>query len=66
MCPHCRIVVYSPQIIENYSLQSGEGVSISFVIIWLLGDLFSLGGALLAKLIPTIIILAAYVSNSGH
>ncbi|EIN12730.1 PQ-loop-domain-containing protein [Punctularia strigosozonata HHB-11173 SS5] len=58
----CWIVVYSPQIIENYRLQSGEGISIGFVIIWLLGDLFSLGGALLARLIPTIIILALYYS----
>jgi solute carrier family 66 (lysosomal lysine-arginine transporter), member 1 len=57
-----RIVVYSPQIIENYRLQSGEGVSIGFVVIWLLGDLFNLGGAILAKLIPTVIILALYVS----
>lgn len=28
-----------PQIQENYVLQSGEGLSIFFVIIWLLGDL---------------------------
>lgn len=28
-----------PQIQENYALQSGEGLSIFFVFIWLLGDL---------------------------
>ncbi len=57
-----RIVVYSPQIIENYQLKSGEGLSVFFVLIWLAGDLCNLLGALLAGLLPTIIILAAYVS----
>ncbi|KZP31494.1 PQ-loop-domain-containing protein [Athelia psychrophila] len=58
----CWIVVYSPQILENYQLQSGEGLSVFFVIIWLLGDLCNLGGALLAGLLPTVIILALYYS----
>src|SRR5882762_8708375 len=59
-----RIVVYSPQIIENYKLKSGEALSILFIIIWLLGDLCSLVGASMAGLLPTIIILAVYVSHS--
>ncbi len=58
-----RLVVYSPQIIENYQLQSGEGLSVSFVLIWLVGDLCNLSGALLAGLLPTIIILGVYVST---
>jgi len=58
----CWIVVYSPQILENYHLQSGEGLSVFFVLIWLVGDLTNLFGALLAGLLPTIIILAAYYS----
>lgn len=58
-----RIVVYSPQIYENYTLQSGEGLSVPFVVIWLLGDLFNLVGAALAGLLPTVIILALYVSK---
>lgn len=33
-----------------------------FVLIWLAGDLANLSGAVLAGLLPTIIILAAYVS----
>ena len=57
-----RVVVYSPQIIENYQLKSGEGLSVFFVVIWLAGDLANLFGATLAGLLPTIIILAAYVS----
>lgn len=40
-----RIVVYSPQIVENYKLKSGEGLSVPFVVIWLLGDLCNLIGA---------------------
>ncbi|EKM51810.1 uncharacterized protein PHACADRAFT_262162 [Phanerochaete carnosa HHB-10118-sp] len=56
----CWVVVYSPQIIENYQLKSGEGLSVFFVLIWLAGDLANLFGAILAGLLPTIIILAAY------
>jgi len=56
-------VVYSPQIYENYSLQTGEGLSIVFVIIWLLGDLCNVTGAILAHLLPTVIILGFYVSS---
>ena len=57
--------MYSPQIYENYSLQSGEGLSVPFVVIWLLGDLANLTGAILAGLLPTVIILAVYVSTVG-
>jgi len=56
----CWIIVYSPQLYENYALQSGEGLSILFVVVWLLGDLFNLLGAVAAGLLPTIIILALY------
>ncbi|KAI0770483.1 PQ-loop-domain-containing protein [Fomes fomentarius] len=58
----CWLVVYSPQIVENYQLQSGEGLSVSFVLIWLIGDLCNLTGAAIAGLLPTIIILGAYYS----
>ncbi|KAF8158868.1 hypothetical protein K438DRAFT_1909956 [Mycena galopus ATCC 62051] len=57
-----RIIVYSPQIYENYSLQSGEGLSVIFVVVWLLGDLCNLFGAALAHLLPTVIIIAVYYS----
>lgn len=59
-----RIVVYSPQLIENYQLKSGEGISILFVYIWFAGDIANLFGAVLAGLLPTIIILAIYVSTT--
>ncbi|KDQ62298.1 hypothetical protein JAAARDRAFT_30194 [Jaapia argillacea MUCL 33604] len=56
----CWIVVYAPQIFENYQLQSGEGLSVPFVIIWLLGDLGNLSGAVMADLLPTVILLGVY------
>lgn len=59
-----RLIVYSPQIYENYTRKSGEGLSIAFVVTWLLGDLFSLVGAIIADLIPTVILLALYVSDT--
>lgn len=55
-------MVYSPQILENYRLKSGEALSVLFVVVWLLGDLCNLVGAALADLLPTVIILALYVS----
>ena len=58
-----RIVVYSPQIYENYSLQSGEGLSILFVVIWLLGDACNLVGAIMGGLLPTVVLLGLYVSR---
>jgi len=54
------VVVYSPQIYENFVLKSGEGLSIAFIVIWLAGDLCNLAGAWTAGLLPTMIILAAY------
>lgn len=54
------VVVYSPQIFENFSLKSGEGLSIAFIVIWLAGDLCNLVGAWIAGLLPTVIILAGY------
>lgn len=63
MCSGPRLVVFLPQIIENYQRQSGEGLSVFFIVIWLIGDLCSLSGAILAHLLPTIIILATYVSD---
>ena len=56
-----RLVVYSPQIYENFALKSGEGLSIAFVVIWLVADLCNLVGASIAGLLPTVIILAGYV-----
>jgi len=60
------MIVYSPQIIENYNLQTGEGLSATFVIIWLAGDFFNLIGAVMAVLQPTVVLLAVYYTVCDH
>lgn len=56
----CWVVVFSPQIIENFRRGSAEGLSIVFIIIWLAGDVFNILGAILQGVLPTMIILAVY------
>ncbi|CAI8510009.1 unnamed protein product [Hanseniaspora opuntiae] len=46
---YCWIVVFLPQIYENYSRGSSEGLSIEFIIIWLIGDIFNVLGFCSAK-----------------
>lgn len=56
----CWVVVFSPQIIENFRRSSAEGLSMEFLVIWLLGDFFNIIGAVLQRVLPTMIILAVY------
>jgi uncharacterized protein with PQ loop repeat len=49
-----------PQLIENYRLGSAEGISLTFLFIWFLGDIANLAGALWAGLVPTVTALAIY------
>nr|UJH94605.1 Rtc2 [Starmerella bombicola] len=56
----CWIIVFTPQIYENWRRQSSDGLSLAFVVIWLLGDLFNVFGALLQNVLPTMIVLAIY------
>ena len=56
----CWVVVFSPQIIENFRRSSAEGLSLSFLVIWLTGDVFNVIGGLLQGVLPTMIILALY------
>lgn len=56
----CWLVVFSPQIIENFRRRSGEGLSLSFLVIWLAGDVFNVLGAVLQHVLPTMLILALY------
>lgn len=53
-------MVFSPQIIENFRRRSAEGLSIQFVVVWLLGDIFNILGAVLQGVLPTMLILAIY------
>ena len=61
----CWLVVFSPQIIENFRRQSGESLSLSFLVIWLAGDVFNVLGAILQHVLPTMIILALYCISRG-
>ncbi|KAI1104669.1 PQ-loop-domain-containing protein [Jackrogersella minutella] len=54
------VVVFSPQIIENFRRSSADGLSVPFIILWLLGDVFNILGAVLQGVLPTMLILAIY------
>lgn len=56
----CWIVVFSPQIIQNFRRGSADGLSLLFLIVWLAGDLFNILGAVLQGVLPTMIMLAVY------
>jgi solute carrier family 66 (lysosomal lysine-arginine transporter), member 1 len=56
----CWVVVFSPQIIENFRRASADGLSVVFIIVWLAGDVFNILGAILQGVLPTMIILAVY------
>lgn len=49
-----------PQLIENYRQGSAEGISLLFLIVWFIGDVTNLAGAVWAGLVPTVIALAVY------
>ncbi|KAL3459846.1 PQ loop repeat-domain-containing protein [Aspergillus heterothallicus] len=56
----CWVVVFSPQIIENFRRGSADGLSLLFLAVWLAGDIFNILGAVLQGVLPTMIILAVY------
>lgn len=56
----CWIIVYTPQLYLCVQQQSGEGLSLFFLCIWLAGDVTNLMGAFWQGLLPTMIILAVY------
>ncbi|GME85098.1 unnamed protein product [Ambrosiozyma monospora] len=56
----CWIIVFAPQIYQNFVRKSAEGLSLMFVILWLLGDFFNVIGAVMQGVLPTMIVLAIY------
>ena len=56
----CWIIVFAPQIYENFTRKSSEGLSLLFIILWLAGDVFNVLGSVLQGVLPTMIILAIY------
>ncbi|EGY14630.1 uncharacterized protein VDAG_05794 [Verticillium dahliae VdLs.17] len=49
----CWVVVFSPQILENFRRSSADGLSLQFIIVWLAGDVFNILGAVLQGVLPT-------------
>ncbi|KKF93079.1 Protein RTC2 [Ceratocystis platani] len=56
----CWVVVFTPQILQNFRRSSTDGLSIQFIIVWLVGDVFNIIGGLMQGILPTMIILAFY------
>lgn len=59
----CWVVVFSPQIIENFRRSSAEGLSIVFIVVWLIGDIFNILGAVLQGVLPTMVSLGIFPSG---
>lgn len=43
------------QLQENYKRQNGDGLSLTFLYIWLAGDLFNLAGIIMERLMFTMV-----------
>ncbi|ORY92265.1 PQ loop repeat-domain-containing protein [Syncephalastrum racemosum] len=56
----CWIIVFAPQLWVNYNRKNGDGLSMTFLVIWLAGDLFNLAGVILQDLLPTMFLLALW------
>ena len=52
--------MFSPQVLKNTRRGSCDGLSLHFLTVWLLGDIFNVVGALLQGVLPTMIVLAIY------
>ncbi|KAI8977314.1 PQ loop repeat-domain-containing protein [Mycotypha africana] len=56
----CWLIVFTPQLWENYTRKSGDGLSVTFLVIWLAGDVFNLLGVIMQDLLVTMFVLALY------
>ncbi|KAI8366431.1 hypothetical protein EDC96DRAFT_508060 [Choanephora cucurbitarum] len=56
----CWLIVFTPQLWENYRRKSGDGLSMTFLVIWLAGDVFNLLGVIMQDLLVTMFVLALY------
>lgn len=59
----CWIVVFSPQLYENYKNKSAKGLSLLFLTIWLVADISNLIGAIIHIQLPTVILLSIYYAT---
>ncbi|KAI1433404.1 PQ loop repeat-domain-containing protein [Xylaria sp. CBS 124048] len=58
------VVVFSPQIADNFRRSSTDGISVPFLLVWLLGDIFNIVGAVLQGVLPTMLVLAIYYATA--
>ncbi|EGD96846.1 vacuolar membrane PQ loop repeat protein [Trichophyton tonsurans CBS 112818] len=56
----CWIFLLVPQLMENYKNGSAKAVSFAFILVWFIGDIANLIGALWAKLVPVVVAIAIY------
>jgi uncharacterized protein with PQ loop repeat len=56
----CWIFLLLPQLLENYRNSSAEAISFAFILVWFLGDVCNLAGALWGGLVPVVIAIAVY------
>ncbi|ORX39935.1 PQ loop repeat-domain-containing protein [Kockovaella imperatae] len=56
----CWLCAQLPQVVKNYRLKSCEGLSLPFLVTWLLGDVGNLVGCVLTDQLPFQTYLAAY------
>ncbi|KAI9801348.1 MAG: hypothetical protein M1825_003327 [Sarcosagium campestre] len=54
------IFLLIPQLLENYKQGSAQGISLTFLAVWFIGDVTNFLGAAWAGLVPTVIALAVY------
>ncbi|KAJ4147848.1 hypothetical protein LMH87_002350 [Akanthomyces muscarius] len=54
------IFLMLPQMFANYKAKSADGLSMAFLVVWMLGDVTNLFGAFFTHLAPTAIALACY------
>lgn len=47
-------------MIENYKCGSADAISVAFILVWFVGDVANLVGALWAHLVPVVIAIAIY------
>ncbi|KAI8062630.1 PQ loop repeat-domain-containing protein [Gongronella butleri] len=56
----CWLIVFVPQLWKNYKRQSGDGLSMTFLVIWLVGDVLSELGIIFQDLLPTMFLLSLW------
>ncbi|KAM4065121.1 PQ loop repeat domain-containing protein [Hirsutella rhossiliensis] len=54
------ICLLLPQLWANYKAKSADGLSLTFLVVWSLGDVSNLSGAILTNLAPSAVALAVY------